>query len=108
MSRNGSDLEVHPQSGFVKNQPVMNSFLHNLKPKKVFRQYFWAQIVGQGFVGVANILVTIIPPRVAAVWFSEDELSRAIGTLLSAQVIGNALGLLIPNLSIKERPKFDE
>ena len=77
--------------------------VHKIKPKQVFRQYFWAQILGQGFVGVANILVTIIPPRVAAVWFTEDELSRAIGTLLSAQVIGNALGLLIPNLTIKER-----
>jgi len=74
----------------------------------VFRQYFWAQIVGQGFVGVANILVTIIPPRVAAVWFSEDELSRAIGILLSAQVIGNALGLLIPNLSIKSHITLEE
>ncbi|CBY35095.1 unnamed protein product [Oikopleura dioica] len=74
----------------------------------VYRQYFWAQIVGQGCVGVANILVTIIPPRVAAVWFSEDELSRAIGTLLSAQVIGNALGLLIPNLAIKSHITLEE
>ncbi|CAG5091220.1 Oidioi.mRNA.OKI2018_I69.PAR.g12920.t1.cds [Oikopleura dioica] len=69
----------------------------------VSRRFFWAQIVGQGFVGVANILVTIIPPRVAAVWFAEDELSRSIAALLSAQVIGNALGLLIPNLTIKAR-----
>ena len=82
------------------------SRLQILKPTQVYRQYFWAQILGQGFVGVANILVTIIPPRVAAVWFTEDELSRAIGTLLSAQVIGNALGLLIPNLTIKERLIF--
>ena len=54
----------------------------------------------KGFIGISNVLVTLIPAKMAAEWFPENELSKATGVVLSAQICGNALGVLLPPLFI--------
>ena len=67
----------------------------------VVSRSFAFTIVGQCFVGLSNVIVSLLPARIAAQWFPTDQLSIATGVVLSAQIIGNALGVLIPPLVIQ-------
>ena len=67
----------------------------------VISRSFVFTIVGQCFVGVGNVFASLLPARIAAEWFPTEELSMATGIVLSAQIIGNAFGVLIPPLVIE-------
>ena len=67
----------------------------------VISRSFAFTIMGQCFVGVSNVFVSLLPARVAAEWFPTEEVSMATGVILSAQIIGNALGVLIPPMVIE-------
>lgn len=67
----------------------------------VMTRSFAFTLIGQCFVGISNVFVSLMPARMAAEWFPETEVSKATGILLSAQIIGNALGVLVPPMLIR-------
>lgn len=67
----------------------------------VISRSFVFTIMGQCFIGVSNVFVSLLPARIAAEWFPTEEVSMATGIVLSAQIIGNALGVLIPPIVIE-------
>ncbi|XP_003747079.2 uncharacterized protein LOC100901275 [Galendromus occidentalis] len=61
---------------------------------------FWLLMVGQTVVASSQIFVLSIPPRLAAVWFSPDEISRACAVGVFGNQVGIALGFQIPTLLV--------
>ena len=61
-------------------------------------------LTGQGFIGVSNLVATLVPTLVAAEWFPDGEISTVTGFLISAQFLGNSLGMVIPPIIMTEKP----
>lgn len=61
-------------------------------------------LTGQGFIGVSNLVATLVPTLVAAEWFPDGEISTATGFLISAQFLGNSLGIVIPPIVLTKKP----
>lgn len=61
-------------------------------------------LTGQGFIGVSNLVATLVPTLVAAEWFPDGEISTVTGFLISAQFLGNSLGMVIPPIILTEKP----
>lgn len=48
---------------------------------------FWVVLLGQGVVGISQIFMLGIPPKLAAVWFGSNQVSSACSIgLLGIQV----------------------
>ncbi|XP_037510894.1 feline leukemia virus subgroup C receptor-related protein 1 [Rhipicephalus sanguineus] len=67
-----------------------------IKVLSVERDRFVVCLVGQTVVAVSQIFILSIPPRLAAVWFSAQEVSRACSFGVFGNQLGIALGFLIP------------
>lgn len=50
---------------------------------------FWVTMIGQTMAAIGNVFVLSVPPRLAALWFGEKEVSTAT----SIGVFGNQLGI---------------
>lgn len=59
-----------------------------LKCFSIPRNRFWITFIGQSIVATSQLFVLNIPPLLAAIWFSETEISRAT----AIGVLGNQLG----------------
>lgn len=60
-----------------------------IKCGSLHRDRFWVTMIGQVIAAIGNVFVLSVPPRLAAVWFGENEISTAT----SIGVFGNQLGI---------------
>lgn len=67
---------------------------------------FWVTFLGQTVVFVSQIFILSLPPKVASVWFAEDEVSRACGIGVFGQQFGTALGFIIPPMLVKNHEEI--
>ncbi|XP_075536449.1 choline/ethanolamine transporter flvcr2b-like isoform X2 [Dermacentor variabilis] len=79
-----------------------------IKVLSVERDRFAVCLVGQTVVAVSQIFILSIPPRLAAVWFSAQEVSRACSFGVFGNQLGIALGFLIPPQVVTGSPKTAE
>uniref|UniRef100_A0A0N5ARS0 MFS domain-containing protein n=1 Tax=Syphacia muris TaxID=451379 RepID=A0A0N5ARS0_9BILA len=61
---------------------------------------FWLSFLGQTIVGSSQVFFLGVPPRLAAVWFSENQLSTACAAGVFGNQLGIAAGFLIPPLIV--------
>ncbi len=66
---------------------------------------FWVTMIGQTIVATSQLFVLNIPPLLAAVWFSDREVSRATAYGVFGNQVGIALGFFIPSLLV---PNFSD
>ncbi|XP_076039064.1 histamine transporter [Oratosquilla oratoria] len=57
---------------------------------------FYVTFAGQTIVAVSQIFILGIPPRLAAVWFGQDQVSTACAIGVFGNQFGIALGFLLP------------
>lgn len=57
-------------------------------------------MVGQTIVACSQIFILSIPPRLAAVWFSSEEVSRACAIGVFGNQVGIALGFVLPTIIV--------
>ena len=67
-----------------------------IKVFSVSRDAFWVTMAGQTIVATAQLFILNIPPRLAAVWFGENEVSKATALGVTCNNLGIAIGFLIP------------
>lgn len=67
-----------------------------IKVFSVHPDRFAVCLVGQTVVAASQIFILSIPPRLAAVWFSAEEVSRACAVGVFGNQVGIALGFLVP------------
>lgn len=67
-----------------------------VKVLSVHPDQFAMCLAGQTVVAASQIFILSIPPRLAAVWFSAEEVSRACAVGVFGNQLGIALGFLVP------------
>ncbi|XP_064455471.1 heme transporter FLVCR2-like isoform X2 [Ornithodoros turicata] len=67
-----------------------------IKVFSVHPDRFVVCLVGQTVVAMSQIFILSIPPRLAVVWFSAKEVSRACAVGVFGNQLGIALGFLVP------------
>lgn len=60
------------------------------------RDRFWVAMIGQSCAAVSQVFVLNIPPILAAVWFPNEEVSRATAAGVFGNQLGVAAGFIIP------------
>ncbi|KAK3930579.1 Feline leukemia virus subgroup C receptor-related protein 2 [Frankliniella fusca] len=58
----------------------------------------------QALAGVVNCFVLSVPPRLAAVWFGDHEVSTATAIGVIGNQLGNALGFAVPSVLVRAPP----
>ncbi|XP_077516081.1 choline/ethanolamine transporter flvcr2a-like isoform X3 [Amblyomma americanum] len=76
-----------------------------IKVLSVEQDRFVVCLVGQTVVAMSQIFILSIPPRLAAVWFSAEEVSRACAVGVFGNQLGIALGFLVPPQVVGGDPK---
>ncbi|CAB3408684.1 unnamed protein product [Caenorhabditis bovis] len=61
---------------------------------------FWVTFVGQTIVGASQMFTLGIPPKLAAVWFGPDEVSRACAAGVFGNQVGIAVGFVLPPMIV--------
>lgn len=61
---------------------------------------YWVTMLGQATVATSQLFILNLPPRIAAVWFTTGEASRATSTGVFGNQLGIALGFVIPPLLV--------
>ncbi|CAG2109392.1 unnamed protein product, partial [Medioppia subpectinata] len=61
---------------------------------------FYVTMIGQSVVAVAQLFILNIPPLLAAVWFSDKEVSRATAYGVFGNQVGIAIGFFVPSLIV--------
>uniref|UniRef100_A0A8R1E1L0 MFS domain-containing protein n=1 Tax=Caenorhabditis japonica TaxID=281687 RepID=A0A8R1E1L0_CAEJA len=61
---------------------------------------FWVTFIGQTIVGASQMFTLGIPPRLAAVWFGPDEVSRACALGVFGNQLGIAVGFVLPPMIV--------
>ncbi|KAE8740737.1 hypothetical protein FOCC_FOCC013757 [Frankliniella occidentalis] len=59
---------------------------------------------GQGVAALVNCFVLSVPPRLAAVWFGERQVSTATAIGVIGNQLGNALGFAVPSVLVRAPP----
>lgn len=63
---------------------------------------FWILLLGQSIVGISQVLILPLPPKLAAVWFGPNEVSTACSIgIIGNQVNRGTLTILCKTLSRK-------
>ncbi|CAG2167610.1 unnamed protein product [Oppiella nova] len=61
---------------------------------------FYVTMIGQSVVAVSQLFILNIPPLLAAIWFSDREVSRATAYGVFGNQVGIALGFFVPSLIV--------
>lgn len=61
---------------------------------------FWVTMIGQTVVAICNLFVLNLPPRLAAVWFGEREVSTATSIGVFGNQLGVCFGFFLPPLIV--------
>ncbi|XP_015786107.1 uncharacterized MFS-type transporter C09D4.1 [Tetranychus urticae] len=61
---------------------------------------FWVTMIGQTIVATCNLFVINLPPRIAAVWFGEREVSTATSIGVFGNQLGICVGFFLPPLIV--------
>ncbi|XP_070511489.1 choline/ethanolamine transporter flvcr2b isoform X2 [Cardiocondyla obscurior] len=68
---------------------------------------FWVTFVGQTVVAVSQTCILSVPARLAAVWFGDNEVSRACGIGVFGNQLGIAIGFLFPPMLVPSKEICD-
>ncbi|XP_077265379.1 choline/ethanolamine transporter flvcr2a isoform X1 [Temnothorax americanus] len=68
---------------------------------------FWVTFVGQTVVAISQTCILSIPARLAAVWFGDNEVSRACGIGVFGNQLGIAIGFLFPPMLVPNKEICD-
>lgn len=79
-----------------------------VKVLSVHPDRFTLCLVGQTIVAGSQIFILSIPPRLAAVWFSAEEVSRACAVGVFGNQLGIALGFLVPPHMVMDSENIEE
>ncbi|KAJ8736682.1 hypothetical protein PYW08_007338 [Mythimna loreyi] len=79
-----------------------------LKVFSVSQDMFWLSFVGQTVVAVAQVFMFNVPPRLAAVWFGADQVSSACSIGLCGNLLGVAVGFVLPPLLVRASGSIPE
>ncbi len=77
-----------------------NCFGSWIKCLSVNPNRFWVTMIGQTIVAASQLFILNIPPLLAAVWFSDQEVSRATAYGVFGNQVGIALGFFVPSLLV--------
>lgn len=72
-----------------------------IKCASVNQDRFWITMLGQTIVASSQLFILNLPPRIAAVWFKDVEISRATAVGVFGNQFGIALGFLLPTLIVE-------
>ncbi|KAG9511124.1 putative MFS-type transporter C09D4.1 [Fragariocoptes setiger] len=67
-----------------------------IKCFSVHQTHFWLTMIGQTVVAVSQLFIISVPPRLAAVWYSDDQVSRATACGVFGNQLGIAIGFVVP------------
>lgn len=62
---------------------------------------FYILMFGQTIVAISQLFVLSVPPRLASIWFPDDQVSLANACGVFGNQLGIALGFVVPQLVIK-------
>ncbi|XP_011697117.1 PREDICTED: uncharacterized MFS-type transporter C09D4.1 isoform X2 [Wasmannia auropunctata] len=68
---------------------------------------FWVTFVGQTVVAISQTCILSVPARLAAVWFGDNEVSRACGIGVFGNQLGIAIGFLFPPMLVQNKENYD-
>lgn len=71
-----------------------------IKVLSVAPDRFWVTFIGQTVVAISQTCILSIPARIAAVWFGDNEVSRACGIGVFGNQLGIAIGFLFPPMLV--------
>lgn len=69
---------------------------------------FWITFVGQTIVGASQMFTLGIPPKLAAVWFGPNEVSKACAAGVFGNQLGIALGFVLPPMIVQSNGTMEE
>ncbi|XP_019868185.2 uncharacterized MFS-type transporter C09D4.1 [Aethina tumida] len=79
-----------------------------LKLFSVHPNSIYLVIIGQTVVGVSQLLILSLPPKLAITWFAENEISTACSLGVFGMQLGCALGFIIPPTLVKDHDNLDD
>ncbi|KAB7499841.1 40S ribosomal protein S20 [Armadillidium nasatum] len=79
-----------------------------IKCGSVDENRFWLSFIGQMVSAMSQIFILGIPPRLAAVWFSADQVSTACAVGVFGNQLGVAMGFLLPPVIVPTSEDKDE
>ncbi|XP_026745792.1 uncharacterized MFS-type transporter C09D4.1-like [Trichoplusia ni] len=79
-----------------------------LKVFSVPQDMFWLGFTGQTVSAVSQVFVLNIPPRLAAVWFGPDQVSSACSIGVFGNMMGVAMGFVLPPLLVRAAGTTEE
>ncbi|XP_012535603.1 uncharacterized MFS-type transporter C09D4.1 isoform X2 [Monomorium pharaonis] len=68
---------------------------------------FWITFIGQTVVAISQTCILSVPARLAAVWFGDNEVSRACGIGVFGNQLGIAIGFLFPPMLVPNTGLYD-
>lgn len=68
---------------------------------------FWVTFIGQTVVAISQTCILSVPARLAAVWFGDNEVSRACGIGVFGNQLGIAIGFLFPPMLVQNKENYD-
>ncbi|XP_018047471.1 PREDICTED: uncharacterized MFS-type transporter C09D4.1 isoform X1 [Atta colombica] len=78
-----------------------------LKVFSVAPDRFWITFCGQTVVAISQTCILSIPARLAAVWFGDNEVSRACGIGVFGNQLGIAIGFLFPPMLVPNKDTYE-
>lgn len=66
------------------------------------RNSFWFIFTGQSFAATGAVFIVFVFPHFASVWFPPEKIAKAIGLAFIGQVLGPAIGLLVPTYFVDD------
>ncbi|CAG10621.1 unnamed protein product, partial [Tetraodon nigroviridis] len=79
---------------------VFNSAGAWIKVASARPDLYWVTLLGQCVCAIGQVLILGIPPRLAAVWFGQNEVSSACSIGVIGNQLGCAIGFLVPPLLV--------
>ncbi|CAH0552804.1 unnamed protein product [Brassicogethes aeneus] len=78
-----------------------------IKLFSVGHNLFYLVIIGQVFVGIAQLIILPLPPKLAVTWFAEKEVSTACSLGVFGLQLGAALGFILPSTLVKNHDDLE-
>ncbi|KAL7634454.1 UNVERIFIED_CONTAM: hypothetical protein RMT77_014831 [Armadillidium vulgare] len=108
---------IFPASWYLERQGLRRAVLIGscgtmigawIKCGSVDENRFWLSFIGQMVSAMSQIFILGIPPRLAAVWFSADQVSTACAVGVFGNQLGVAMGFLLPPVIVPTSEDKDE
>ncbi|KAF2888720.1 hypothetical protein ILUMI_17453 [Ignelater luminosus] len=78
-----------------------------IKVASVSPDRYWVVLLGQGVVGIFEVFLLGVPPKLAAVWFGPHEVSTACSIGVLGSQLGIAIGFVFPPMLMHNATSTD-